>query len=132
MDRNNQGFTIIEVIIAIVVGSILMFGLATMVNSIRVINARAQDTVLINSLVEDKVEELRSMGFSALEDITVDFTDDLPASITKNRSATYTTTTVTGNVGLKEVEISISHNDYGSTTYYEYKTFIGELGVGQY
>ena len=132
MGDKKDGFTIVEVIITIVVGSILLFGLAAMVNSIFVINARAHDTILVNSLIEDKVEELRSNTFASLSDGTVDFANELPDSITEGRSATYTVSAVTGNLGLKEVEFNVSYNDYGSTVYYNYKTFIGELGVGQY
>lgn len=132
MAQNQKGFTLVEIIVTIVVAGIMMIGLSSTVIGIRLINARAKDAALVNSIVEDKVEELRSQTFVRLVNGTYDFTDELPDTITDDRTATYTVATASGNVALKEITITISYNDFNEEDVYEYKTFIGELGVGQY
>ena len=132
ISNNQSGFTLVEVIVVIVVAGIMMIGISNTVVGIRLINARAKDAAVVNSLVEDKVEELRSQTFVGLSDGTFDFTDELPDTITKNRSATYTVSTVSGNAALKQLDVTVSYNDFNSNAVYEYRTYIGELGVGQY
>lgn len=130
--QSEEGFTLLEVIIAIVISSIMLVGLASMIVNIRLINARARDIAVVNAIAVAKVEELRSNSYVSLEDGTYEFTDELPATITKNRSAEYIVNTVPGNPALKEVLVTISYNDFNDPVTYKYKTYIGELGVGQY
>lgn len=132
MSKNDIGFTLVEVIVTIVVAGIMMIGLSTTVVGIRLINARSKDAALINSVAIEKVEELRSRTFIQLDDGSYDFTNELPDTITNDRSATYTVSSVPGNASLKEIVVSINYNDFNNESTYEYKTYIGELGVGQY
>ncbi len=129
---NQSGFTLVEIVVVIIISGIMMVGLSSTVVSIRLVNARAIDSALVNSIVEDKVEELRSQTYVSLSDGTYDFTSELPATINENRSAEYTITTVSGNAALKEVDFIVTYNDFNNSAVYEYKTYIGELGVGQY
>jgi prepilin-type N-terminal cleavage/methylation domain-containing protein len=132
VSKNDIGFTLVEVIVTIVVAGIMMIGLSTTVVGIRLINARSKDAALINSVAIEKVEELRSRTFIQLDDGSYDFTNELPDTITNDRSATYTVSSVPGNASLKEIVVSINYNDFNNESTYEYKTYIGELGVGQY
>lgn len=132
MKNRQEGFTLVEVIVTIIVAGIMMIGLSSTVVGIRLINARAKDAALVNSLAVDKIEQLRSATFVSLADGTYDFTSELPDTITNNRSAVYTVETVPGNVALKEINLTISYNDFNTEKVYEYSAFIGELGVGQY
>jgi len=132
MKNNQNGFTLVEVVVTIIVAGIMMIGLSSTVVGIRLVNARAKDAVLVNSIVEQKIEELRSQTFIRLVDGSYDFTADLPDTITSNRYAGYEVASIPGNPALKQVTVTVSYNDFNDEEVYTYRTFIGELGVGQY
>ena len=124
------GFTVIELLIAIAVVGILVPTLSEFVNTLNRFNDRARDLTLVNSLAENKVESLRSIGYSSIGNGTTSFENELPTSIGRPRSADYTVTTP--NTGIKQIDLTISYNDHGTTQTVVYRTYIGELGVGQY
>lgn len=130
MNKKNAGFTIVELIVAISVFAILVPAVAAFLNLLGTINDRARDIAVINALVENKVETLRSLSFVGVNTGTTDFTDDLPDAIAPPRSATYEVSAVSST--LKEINISVSYNDHGETRTLTYKTYLGELGVAQY
>jgi prepilin-type N-terminal cleavage/methylation domain-containing protein len=128
--KTEQGFTIIELLITIAVVGILVPTLAGFVNTLNRFNDRARDFTLVNSLAENKVESLRSIGYSGITTGTTSFSSELPATLGNPKSASYTVTTP--NTGMKQVDVTISFNDHGTTQTVKYRTYVGELGVGQY
>jgi prepilin-type N-terminal cleavage/methylation domain-containing protein len=128
--KTEQGFTIIELLVTIAVVGIMVPTLAGFVNTLNRFNDRARDLTLVNSLAENKIEGLRSIGYSGISNGTTSFVSELPASIGSPRTATYVVTTP--NTGIKQVDLTITFNDHGSTQSVTYRTYIGELGVGQY
>ncbi len=127
---SNRGFTIIELLMTIVVFGLVMPGLIGLVTSIDRLNDRARDLSVINSLVENKAESLRSISYTGVSNGVFDFTSELPATIGSPRTATYTISSVTS--ALKQVDLAITYSDHGSSKTLNYRTYIGELGVGQY
>lgn len=127
---NNFGFTVIELLIAIAVFGITVPGMVGLINTINGLNDRARDLSVINGLVENKVESLRSVGFVGLVDGTYDFANELPVTITPPRSANYVVSSATGS--MKQIDITITYHDYGGNRTVAYRSYIGELGVGQY
>lgn len=130
MKTRQAGFTIVELLITIVVIAILVPMIAGMMSMIDALNDRARDRASINALVENKVEGLRSISFVGLGDGTTDFTNELPDSVGSPRSATYTISSISS--ALKQVDIAVTFSDHGQSRTMSYKTYIGELGVGQY
>lgn len=128
--QTEQGFTIIELLVTIAVVGIMVPTLAGFVNTLNRFNDRARDFTLVNSLAENKVESLRSIGFSGIPSGTTSFTSELPVTIGSPKSANYTVTTP--NTGIKQIDITITFNDHGATQTVNYRTYVGELGVGQY
>lgn len=128
--KTEQGFTIIELLVTIAVVGILVPTLAGFVNSLNRFNDRARDLTLVNSLAENKIESLRSVGYSGINTGTTSFVSELPVTLGSPRTATYTVTTP--NTGIKQVDLTVTYNDHGSTQTVNYRTYIGELGVGQY
>jgi hypothetical protein len=128
------GFTIVEIITGILVMTVFVIGMGIAVINLTYINDRAYDLVLINALVENKMESLRSAGFGTLEDETIDFSDDLPSSIGAPKSATYTISDQgDSEVGgsLKKVDFTISYTVGRTPQTATYTTYIAELGIGQ-
>lgn len=131
MGKNTQdGFTMLELLITIAVVGILVPTLAGLINTLNGLNDRARDLTLVNSLAENKIESLRSKGFTALPDGTTTFTSELPSTLGKPKSATYTTSSP--NAGIKQIDMAISYTDHGTVRNMQYRTYVGELGVGQY
>lgn len=128
--KNEQGFTVIELLIAIAVVGILVPTLVGFVTTLDRLNDRARDYSLVNSLAENKIESLRSAGFSSISSGTTSFSGELPVTLGNPKSANYIVTTP--NTGMKQVDMTISYNDHGTTQTLQYRTYIGELGVGQY
>jgi len=124
------GFTIVELIVAIVVGSIICSAAIMLVVSHLHLSQQSRDIVLANAFVENKVESLRSIGYSGLSDGTTDITSELPTELNQPKSGSQVITSESD--GLKRVVISVTYNDQGANRTYSYTTFVGELGVGQY
>lgn len=127
--KSAKGFTVIELLIAIAIFGIVIPGLTAAVTSLTVINNRARDLALINTLASNKAEQLRSAGFNSLNSGTYNFDSELPSEISKPRSANYTIDTSTP--GIANITVTITYSDYGRTLTKTYQTVISELGVGQ-
>lgn len=125
-----SGFTIVELLVALVVGGIMFVSLNAMYTSQTYLAQRSRDVVLANAFVESKVESLRSKGFLSLSNGTTDITNELPDELSSSRSGTLVIGTYSD--GVKSIEITVTYNEQGSSRSYYYKSFIGELGVGQY
>lgn len=128
--KTESGFTIIELLIAIAVVGILVPTLIGFVNTLNRLNDRTRDLAIVNSLAENKIESLRSIGYSGVNDGTVSFTGELPDTLGNPKSASYTVTTP--NPGIRQVDLTITYDDHGKNQSVKYKTYVGELGVGQY
>lgn len=128
--KTENGFTTIELLVTIAVVGILVPTLAGFINTLNHLNDRARDMSIINSMAENKVEGLRSIGFSGLSTGTTDFTGELPVTIGSPRSATYTISSPSS--AIKQVDIVFTYNDHGTSRTLNYRTHVGELGVGQY
>lgn len=125
-----SGFTIVELLVALVVGGIMFVSLNAMYTSQTYLAQRSRDVVLANAFVESKVESLRSKGFLSLNNGTTDITNELPDELSSSRSGSLVISSYSD--GIKSIEITVTYNEQGSSRSYYYKTFIGELGVGQY
>ena len=130
MPNTEKGFTIVELLISMMVTVILVIG----INSIYITHmtqaVRTRNLAVINSFVENKIESLRSAGFLTLNDGTTSISSELPAELMSPKSADMQISSHTS--GLKRVVVNITYNDQGANRTFNYTTFIGELGVGQY
>lgn len=126
---SSSGFTIVEIIVAVAVGSII-FGTAinTLVSQERLSQSN-KNTVIANAFAEAKIEALRSQGYLAIPGGNTDISSELPATLPPPKQATLQIDASTA--GLKEIVLTITYNNSGATKSEQYKTIIGELGVGQ-
>lgn len=124
-----NGFTIIELLIAIGVMGFAIPSLAIALNNLTVINNRSRDLALANIIIGNKAEQVRSSGFNSLVAGTVDFTNELPAEIASPKSASYTVAIPVA--GRADITFTISYKDYNRTRTLTYKTIVSEIGVGQ-
>lgn len=127
---NNDGFTIVELLVAIIVGAIIISAATSIIVSQTHISQRGRDLIIANAYIENKVESLRSAGFATLNIGTTDITSELPSELNAPRSGTVSIASQSD--AIKKITINISYNDQGTSRSYGYTTYIGELGVGQY
>ena len=130
MQNRQAGFTITELIVTIVIMAMSVPVIVGLINLLGAINDRARDLATIHALVENKIEGLRSISFTGLSAGTTDFSSELVDTIASPRSASYTISSV--NTALKQVDVTVTYNDHGSSKSLHYRTYVGELGVGQY
>ena len=135
--RQQNGFTLIELIVTIAIIGILLPVVITLLNSINNMNGRANTLSNVSAYVENRVEAFRSAGFQSVPVTTgpVSFTgaEALPAGIPKPNSATYEVTSYSPtNTSVKKIIITVSFRSFSGTETRKYTTYLGELGVGQY
>lgn len=123
------GFTIVEVLVAIAVGSIMVASLNQVVVTYLHVGQRGRYLNLANAYVEAKTETLRNAGYNSLTNGSTDLKPELPSQLPPSRNATLTVADQA--TGLKKIDITISYNDQGQPNTFNYTTYIGELGVGQ-
>lgn len=124
-----DGFTLVEILVSIVVAGIVISSLTAVVTSYVHLAGRGRFLNLANAYAEAKVESLRNIGFNGLTPGTTNLSAELSSQLPPSRAASMTIGNPTG--GLKPVTLTVSYKDQGQTKTYSYKTFIGELGVGQ-
>ena len=125
----SNGFTVAELAITLVIMGFIIPAVALALTNLSVINNGARELVLTNMAAQNKIESLRSIGYNSVNNGTVSFTSELPATINSPKSASYTVTTP--QVGIKQIDVSISYTEYKTTRSVAYRTYISELGVGQ-
>lgn len=126
--RDEGGFSIVELILAIVVGATFLGSLSLVTNNYTNLGKRSRNLLLVNSFAEAEIEQLRNNTYNSLNLGTTSLTSQLPSQL-PGRSGSMTISQA--QTGLKQIDISISYNDLGITRTYTYRTYEGELGVGQ-
>ncbi|HET7827678.1 MAG TPA: hypothetical protein VFK97_02315 [Candidatus Saccharimonadales bacterium] len=125
---DSGGFSIIELILAIVVGVTFISSMNLVVDDYTDLGKRDRNLLLANSFAEAEVEQLRNNTYNSLNLGTTSLTSQMPSQLP---SASGSMTVSQAQTGLKQIDISISFNDLGATRTYTYRTYEGELGVGQ-
>lgn len=107
MKRNNQGFTLIEVLISIVILGLIVVPVCSSLVMATRINAKAESILDAKLAVSSKVEELMASGIDITKDVDTAYdTDavDVTASPTKNadgETVYYTVEVVSKGVSVK-------------------------------
>lgn len=128
MYKKEGGFTILELVISVALIGVIIPSVYLSINSLLVINKRSRNIALTNLAAENKIESLRSIGYNNIPNGSSAFTDELPEELSNPNSATLNVSTSNGK---KVVDISISFKDFNRQRIVQYKTIIGETGVGQ-
>jgi hypothetical protein len=126
--KNSSGFSVVELIIAIIVGVSFISSMNLVTDNYTNLGKRARNLVLANSYAEAKVEGLRNNGYNSLTVGSTSLNSELPSQLLHHSG---TLTISQPQTGLKQIDVSISYTDEGISRSYTYRTYIGELGVGQ-
>ncbi|HET7320325.1 MAG TPA: prepilin-type N-terminal cleavage/methylation domain-containing protein, partial [Candidatus Saccharimonadales bacterium] len=107
--NTSEGFTLVELLVAIAVGAIVVASLNVMVSGYLHVSQRGRYLNATNSFVEGKVEALRNSGYNAVPAGTSSLTSQLPSMLPPSRSASMTVSSPSS--GLKQVDITVSYKD---------------------
>lgn len=127
--KQQTGFTIVEIVIAITLFAIIIPSIVGMISTAGFVNKTSIDHTLINNIVEEKIESLRSKGFASLSDGTTDFSNELPSTLSTPSSADITITPE--STDIKKVVVSIAYTLQGQQKTFHYTTLISKNGLGQ-
>ena len=119
-DKNDgcAGFTLIEVMMAIVILSVGMLAIAGMqINAIKG-NSQASKITMATALIEEKLDGYKSMPYAAIKDEegTRDGFLDWKTSVAANTPAN----------GLKSITVSVSWNDGGKPYNISFGTIVSK------
>ncbi len=118
--KREDGFTLIEVMIALVVLTVGLLGLAVLTGSIVGANALSRDRVAATTMAQGKMEKLTNMSFSSLENLTE---SDNPAGA---YSREWTVSMDDPIAGTATLEVTVAWPWGGSTRAIELRTIRAE------
>ena len=127
--NKTEGFTTVELITATIIAAIVVASASLIIGNYSHLSGKGRNLILSNSFVEAKAEALRSIGYNGLSDSATDISNELPAELATPRSASLQISAP--GAGLKQIDITVTYSDQGTPRTYSYRTYIGELGVGQ-
>lgn len=129
MKNGQSGFTLVELIVAIVVIGLLVTGVTSLYITIE---GTQRKTRLLESATragEKKLEELRNNHYNSLPDGETSFTSELPSDLPDPKTGTILVSEPTP--GVKRVDLNITYKDGSANKEVELSSLIGVLGLGQ-
>lgn len=128
--KNENGFTLVELIVTIVIISLMAIGVTSLYIAIEKTQRRTRLLETATRAGEKKIEELRNNHYNTLEnDTVIDFTGELPSSLPEPRSGSVSVSEPTP--GIKRVDVTVSYRDGNANRDVELSSLIGVLGIGQ-
>jgi len=108
---NSKGFTLIEVLVALVILAVSLLALAGLMTTTTKNNASGGHLTEAATFAQDKLEELRAMPWNSLipGSVNTDLVPNPPGSTGIQYTRTYRVNQL--NPSLKELEITINWND---------------------
>lgn len=126
-----KGFTLVELVVSIAIGAFLIGSVSTLIVNSAKIAKQSRSVAVANSFAENKIEELRSFGYSGITSgPTVNISGELPSELSPPKVATLTISDQSAS--LKKAVLTVEYNDQGKQKTYSYTTLVGDKGVGQY
>jgi type II secretory pathway pseudopilin PulG len=128
--REEAGFTLVELIAATVVMSLMVIGIVNLYITVETAQRKSYHLEIASRAGEREIESLRNSQYSSLvPGTTVDFTSELPTELPTPRSGMVAVSEP--GVGLRRVDITISYKDGNDTRTLKQSSLIGMLGIGQ-
>ncbi len=131
--RNNTGFTIIELVVAMAFLGIVVVSVSELYATLRQANRAANNYTIATQAAQQLVEKFRNTNYNNIPIGTTDVTASTLAtypSLLAPRSATTTVTLVDAN-GLKQVDVAVSYKERTGIKNVQFSTLISYKGVNR-
>ncbi len=116
MKTENKGFTLIEVLVAIVILSVGLLGMASLTVGIIKGNKFSNNLSTATTLAQDKMEDIRRLGYSGMPAATTTTTEDYNSITGYGTYKRVTVTTVDSPaVGMKTITVTAYWKDPDQT-----------------
>ena len=127
-----QGFSLIEILLTIVLTGFLLYLLSTTPSSLRLIG-NSQHSTIAKEIMQKKIEDLRLQGYDNLSNGTTQMNDSqlysLPSGYGILDIQDCPTDICTRNEQVKKVTMTISWKDVKATNSAQLVTFIAKYGL---
>jgi prepilin-type N-terminal cleavage/methylation domain-containing protein len=130
MKHSQNGFTIVELLVTILIVGIVTAALSSLFISIQNVQKRTSYVDAAMRAAQREVEVLRNDNYGTLTaGQTIDFTDQLPAILPSSRSGTAVVSEPTAD--LKRVDVTVSYDEGGKQQKVMLSSLIGVIGITQ-
>ena len=128
--KDQKGFTIVELLATVLVFGIVAVGLATLFYNLQYTQRQANYMDAATRAAQRQVEVLRNNSYNSLTvGQTINFTNDLPASLPKSKSGTVAVSEP--SPGIKRIDVNVTYTDAGRTQTINLSSLIGVIGLTQ-
>ena len=128
--KNNNGFTLVELMVTIVVLGIVITSLAGMYYIMQITQIKTLHYDLAVRAARTEIEDLRNNGYDSLTPgSTINFSSNLPALLPANKSGTVAVSEPMK--GLRRVNVTVSYSEFHQTQNITLSSDIGVIGLGQ-
>lgn len=130
MKSDQKGFTIVELLVAILIIGIMTASISSLFISINSLQRKISQIDSATRAAQRQIEVLRNDNYGSLTaGETIDFTDQLPTSLPKDRSGVVTVSEPTSD--LKRVDVTVTYSDSGKQEKIVLSSLIGVIGITQ-
>lgn len=119
LPNSPTGFTLLEVLIAIVILSVALLGMATLTASIIGYNQFADQTTTATTLAQDKMEELKNTSYSSIDDSSSPDTESI-------YTRSWIVNNDTPNDDMKTITVTVNWDWKGQTHNVVLKTIVAK------
>jgi len=130
MIRREDGFTIPEVIVTIMLIGLATTAVYSMFNTVQVIQKKSAYLESATRAAQQEIESLRNNNYNSLTPgSTIDFTSSLPADLPSNKIGTVAVTEPID--GLRRVDVTVTYTYGQQTKSVMLSSLIGIIGISQ-
>lgn len=130
MNQQQRGFTIVELLVAIIIIGITVASISSLFISIQSVQRKTSYLDSATRAAQRQVESLRNDNYGSLSNgQTINFTSELPTSLPSNRSGTVTVSEPSADI--KRVDVTVSYTDGGKQQIIKLSSLIGVIGITQ-
>lgn len=128
--KREQGFTIVELLIATLIIGIITAGISTLFININTLQRKTSYIDSATRAAQRQVEMLRNDNYGSLQPgENINFTDKLPSSLPGNKSGTVAVSEPAPD--LKRVDVTVTYTDGGKQEKVVLSSLIGVIGITQ-
>ena len=130
MKRGQQGFTIVELLVATLIIGVVAASISTLFISINTLQRKTSRIDSATRAAQREVETLRNDNYGSLTaGQTINFTDQLPTTLPADRNGTVTVSQP--STDLKRVDVTVTYTDGGKQEKIVLSSLIGVIGITQ-
>ena len=128
--HNQNGFTLVELIVTIIVLGIVITSLGGLYYLMQVAEVQSQHLDIATRAARTEIEQLRNDGYNSLTPgSSIDFSSSLPSVLPKDKKGTVAISEPLTE--LRRVDVTITYTDYGKSQKLTLSSNIGVIGLGQ-